>query len=47
MHCEEMLGAETGIDGDEPGKAAEHETGANREQKREGHFRNNKQRRRV
>src|SRR6267378_2501486 len=42
MHCEEMLGAETGIDGDEPGKAAEHETGANREQKREGHFRNNK-----
>src|SRR5712692_2418673 len=42
MHGEEMLGAETGIDGDEPGKAAKHKPGTDRKQKREGHLRDNK-----
>src|SRR6266446_2651473 len=36
-----MLGAETGIDGDQTGEAAKHETGSNGEKKREGHFRYN------
>ena len=42
MHGEELLGTKTGIDGDEPGKAAKHETGTDGENKREGHLRDDK-----